>query len=321
MIETNTILISENPQSVYTLEMRDGKPFNGYEVTQEKLVGEFPFVNYYENGELTIKYAVDFIAKDQYEAPIEYTLKTTYEAGAVVDGNVYRYSPSRFLLTDLYLKGEKVGLTVDIFAMHYFNRITFRIDNDQLVIRSFDSKDEVKIYKKEGWAVADYYIDGQLVQQSEPMLLRVAEGTANSSSIFYYDSDNLLRQYNMLPNLNRRPCSDHELLSQFYAQFSFEYAGQIEDLLNQIDRYFTTATADSEEPIEAIFEHLAIPYTQETILGYVSFDEADKPHTAVLFRNMEQEKYQQFTTINSPITDRDTVVQLLEVMKQDITLE
>ncbi|MBL1411473.1 hypothetical protein [Sphingobacterium faecale] len=319
MIETDKILISENPQDVYTLELKDGQPFNGYEVTKEKLIGEFPFVNYYEDGELKAKYAVDFIAKDQYQAPIEYTLKTTYKEGTVATGNVYRQTENGFLLTDQYSDYQKTGLLVDIFDMHYFNRISFKIDNNHLVIKAFDSKDEVKIYKKEGWAVADYYVNGKLMQQSEPMLLRVSEGTPHSSSIFYYDSDNLLRQYNMLPNLGRTPCSDHKLLSQFYAQFSFEYAGQIGDLLYQIDHYFTTATVDTEEPIEAIFEHLAIPYTQETILGYVSFDEASRPHTAVLFRNMKQEKYQQFTTINSPITDTDTVVQLLQVMKQDIT--
>ncbi|MFD2556339.1 hypothetical protein [Sphingobacterium tabacisoli] len=316
MIETDKILISENPQSVYTLELKDGKPFNGYEVTEEKLLGEFPFVNYYENGELTIKYAVDFIAKDQYVAPIVYTLKTTYAAGIAVTGNVYRYSGIGFLLTDHYLDGEKVGLTVDMFAMHYFNRITFKIESDQLVIQSFDTSDEVKIRQKDEWAVADYYVNGQLVQQSQPMLFRVEEGRPHSSSVFYYDSNKQLRQYNMLPNQERTPCSDHELLSKFYAQFSFEYAGTIEGLLQQIDQYFSTATEDTEEPIESIFEHLAIPYTQETMLGYVSFDHTGQPHIGVLFQNME-EKYAQFTTVNEEIRDPEIISRLLQVLKED----
>lgn len=317
MIETDKILISENPQSVYTLELKDGKPFNGYEVTSEKLVGEFPFVNYYENGELKLKYAVDFIAKDQYETPIAYTLKTTYTNGAVVTGNVYRYSEIGFLLTDHYLHGEKVGLTIDMFAMHYFNRISFRIEENQLVIRSFDSKDEVKIYVKDGWAVADYYVNGELIQQAPPMVFRVEEGTPESTSVFYYDSNKQLCQYNMLPNLERSPCSDHELLSQFYAQFSFEYAGGIENLLQLIDLYFSKATEDTEEPMESIFEHLAIPYTQDNMLGYVRFDQAGKPHNAVLIRNTDHEKYSQFTVVNQEITDSTMVKKLLEVLKED----
>ncbi len=317
MIETDKILISENPQSVYTLELKDGKPFNGYEVTSEKLVGEFPFVNYYENGELKLKYAVDFIAKDQYNAPIEYTLKTTYANGAVVTGNVYRYSGIGFLLTDHYLHGEKVGLTIDMFAMHYFNRITFKLEQDQLIIRSFDSKDEVKIYVKDGWAVADYYVNGELIQQAPPMLLRVEEGTPESTSVFYYDSKQALRQYNMLPNLERSPCSDHELLSQFYVQFSFEYAGGIENLLQLIDLYFSNATEETEEPMESIFEHLVIPYTQDTLLGYVRFDQAGKPHNAVLVRNTAHEKYRQFTAVNQEIRDSAVISQLLEVLKED----
>lgn len=317
MIETDKILISENPQSVYTLELKDGKPFNGYEVTQEKLLGEFPFVNYYENGELKIKYAVDFIAKDQYEPPIEYTLKTTYANNAVVTGNVYRNSAIGFLLTDHYIDGEKNGLTIDMFAMHYFNRISFKIKNNKLIIKTFDSKDEVNLSIKEGWAVADYYKNGEHIQQSPPILHRVAEGTPNSSSVFYYNADNKLCQYNMLPNQDRSPVSDHELLSQFYAQFSFEYGGKAEDLLEEIDQYFSTATKETEKPIETIFEHLVIPYTQETLLSYVSFDNAGRPDMAVLFKNTEQEKYQQFE-VNEEITDSASINQLLKTLKEDI---
>lgn len=315
MIETNAILLLEDPKSVYTLELKDGKPFHGYEVTEEKLVGEFPFVNYYENGELKIQYAVDFIAKDQYEAPIEYALKTTFNDGKVQTGNVYRNAPSGFLLTDQYIKGEKVGLTVDIFAMHYFNRLTFKVENNQLIIKSFDSSDEIKIYKKDAWVMADYYIDGALSQQSEPILLQVATGTPLSNTVFYYDKNQKIQQYNMLLNQERDPLFNNELLFKFYAQFSFEYAGKIEQLATIIDDYFSTATQETEEPIETIFEHLAVPYTQETLLSYVSFNQDGQPQSAVLFPIGDYEKYN-FAETNIEITDVTVINQLLEVLQQ-----
>lgn len=318
MIKTNKIIIKEKPQSVYTLELKDGKPFNGYQVTKEKLLGEFPFVNYYELGELKTKYAVDFIAKDQYEPPIEYTLKTTYENGLVVSGNVYHQEKNGFLRTDQYLEGQKVGLTIDIFGMHYFNRIIFKIENNQLTIKTINSTDEIKIHKKDGWVIADYYINGVKQQQSKPVLLKVAEGTPKSNAVFYYDKEKKLRQYNMIPNQDHEPISNNELLFKFYAQFSFEYTGEIKQLLEIIEQYFTDSTKNSEQPIETIFEQVAIPYTQETLLSYVSFGQTGKLESAVLFRNTDDEKYHHFTQINEEITDSTTINKLLQILKEDI---
>lgn len=313
--ETDKITISENPQQVYTLERKEGKPFTGYEVTEEKLLGEFPFVNYYEKGELKIKYAVDYLAKDQYEPPIEYTLKTIYSNGEVITGNVYRDTNNGLLLTDHYVDKKRVGVSVDIFAMHYFNRLRFQLEDKQLVIQSFDSKDEVKIYKKDGWAVADYYVEGKRVQQSQPILVQVEAGTPQSNAVFYYGSDNKLRQYNVRINEEYvAPISDNELLNRFYNEFSFAYAGEVEDILDFVDRFFTTATPETEEPL---FESLAIPYTKETLLAYVSYDQTGKPEQAMLFDNSTDKKYQQFTPIKKEITDLTTMNQLLEVLKAD----
>lgn len=317
MIETNTILIQENPQSVYTLELKDGKPFNGYEVTEEKLLNEFSFVNYYENGILKIKYAVDFLAKDQYETPFEYTLKTTYTDGVVTTGNVYRPAENGFLLTDQYLNGEKVGLILDLFEMHYFNRITFKIEKNQLVIKSFESKDEIRIYKKDNWVLADYYINGEMVQQSEPILIPVTEGSPLSNSAFYYDANKKLRRYTIKMNEDRKPLINDELLSKLYVQFSFEYAGEIEQLLHRIDRYFSTDTTEKQASIETIFEDLAIPYTQQTIVAFVNYNEVGQPFRAVLFNNTHSDRYQQFTEIAQEITDSNTIAQLLHVLNED----
>lgn len=318
MIETDKILIKEKPQSVYTLELKDGKPFNGYEVTEEKLLGEFAFVNYYENGNLKIKYAVDFIAKDQYEAPFEYTLKTTYANGKVITGNVYHQEKNGFLRTDQYTEGEKTGFTIDIFAMHYFNRIIFKIDDNQLVIKTINSKDEVKIHKKDEWVVADYYIDGVKQQQSKPVLLKVEEGTPNSNAVFYYDKAGNLRQCNMIANQEHTPLSNNDLLFKFYAQFSFEYTGELKQLLEIVEQYFRDSPKNTEQPIETIFEQVAIPYTQETLLSYVSFDHAGQPQSAVLFRNTDNERYHQFTEVNEEITNPTIINKLLEVLKEDI---
>lgn len=197
------------------------------------------------------------------ETPIEYTLKTTYENGKVVTGNVYHQKADNILDTEQYLDGEKIGFTIDIFAIHYFNRITFKIEVNQLSIKTLNSNDEVKIYKKDGWAVSDYYIDGVDQQKSQPLLIEVKEATSYSTSLFYYDEENTLRQYKMFLNEEQNPVSNNDLLLNYYPRFSFEYKEELTQLMKTIEQYFIDSTINTEEPIETLFSEVSIPYNQK----------------------------------------------------------
>ena len=77
LYETDKILISGNPQETYQLQMKNGKPFEGYEVSNEVHLGDLRIVNFYENGELKIKYNVDVLDLEDMSGYVLYNLKTT----------------------------------------------------------------------------------------------------------------------------------------------------------------------------------------------------------------------------------------------------
>lgn len=274
--ETDKIIILEKPQKVYRLELKDGKPFNGYDVTTEKLLGEFPFVNYYEQGELKASYAVDFIAKDQYGTPIEYSLKTSFKDGKIMDGADYRMVSREMMLTDLYKDGQKVGLNLDLFAMHYFNRLSFKLKEETLLINSMETGDGLVIYKKDGYVVADYMQAGEKIESSSVIFDESVEAAPESTTVYYLDETAHLQQFNLLHRGREPIASADHILSQLFMQFSFKFDGDIKAFLAAVDKLLTEQD-EEKDGFNRVFESLMVPYTEESMLSYLFYDAAGKP--------------------------------------------
>ncbi len=274
--ETNKILIVEKPQAVYRLELKEGKPFAGYEVTTEKLLGEFPFVNYYEKGQLIAKYAVNYIAKDQYGTPIEYSLKTSYKDGKIVDGADYRMVSNHMLLTDTYKDGQKVGLNVDLFAMHYFNRVSFEIKKETLQVNRMETVDGLVIYKQDVFVVADYMQAGEKVESSSVIFEKCSQAAPESTTVYYLDDKENLKQLNLIHRAREPISTNDHILNQLYMQFSFKFDGDIKAFLAAIDKLLTEQNEESDG-FNRVFESLMVPYTEESMISYLFYDAAGLP--------------------------------------------
>lgn len=278
--ETTKILILEKPQKSYRLEIKNGQPYNGYLVTKEKLLGELPFVDYYEDGKRKTRYTVDFIAKDQYQPPIEYALKTTYIDGNIWDGNDYRMVANQMLLTDVYKNGQKKGLNIDVFGMHYFNRISMLLEGESLHIHSLETGDGLQVYQKNGYVIADYLRNGKKIATSTPLFTDVAEATPKSSTIYYVDEQKQLQQMNWLYNARQDLDSKDHILMPLFMQFSFKFNGPMDSFLSRLDILLSNPT-EAAEGLENVFESFMVPYTLETLIGSLIYDEEGKPQEGI----------------------------------------
>ncbi|WP_313580514.1 hypothetical protein [Chishuiella sp.] len=291
--ETDQIWIFDNPQKKYQLELKDNKPYNGYEISKEKLLGEFKFVNYYKNGELVAKYSIDYLAKDQYKSPYEYTIKTTYQNEKVIDGNIYNELHKGILLTDQYKKGIRTGFLVDVFAMHYFNRLNFQLKDNILIINNMQTKNELHIYKKQGLLQADFYADKNYIATSKKNIHKLEKIEANATVVYYMGDKNTLQEFYciitepvILENI------EDEFLQSIFSQFSFDFEGDMSKLLNNVYSSINNIVELDSSDLSFLFYHYLIPYTEQNLLTTMNYDADGKPKDGTQIKKLDSSKYE-----------------------------
>lgn len=358
-MRTKGIFLADNPQLSYQLELRNGKPYAGYQVTQESLLDEYPFVDYYENGVRRARYAVDFLREvyddevrnsldpeeieelmaldeasallklrarlqelgfedlessvtlekilsrlkpskiereiaienfpdslsldefhssphiESFYKPLKFDLKTTYVDGKITDGYGYRVINNNTMITDLWHANERTGMWVDMYAMHAFLRMSFQLAGDELVIKEWGTGDSLLVYKKDGLLLADYVKKGKEPIKSVSPYENIKEGTPNSTTLFLLTDNNEVKKIHKWLMQPEADYDDNSFLSQLFHQFSFEYEGELPDLLNDIDRLIS-----AEEGVPNIIwelgNQLALPH-KEQLIGYLMYDEQGKP--------------------------------------------
>ncbi len=154
-IEYDSFIIVDKPQDKYKGIYKDGIPYEGY---FSKGDSEFPRVDYYEKGKPKFQYSLDIYQmalneeSEEMEATEEMTeeaynmylknrykpklnIKSTYENEKIVDG--YRYEEIKSgLLTRKIKNAKTIALFVDVFAMHFYQRIHIILDDDRIYIKS-----------------------------------------------------------------------------------------------------------------------------------------------------------------------------------------
>ncbi len=138
--------IMSKPANEYESTYKSGKPHNGYFMAGDR---EFKWVDYYENGAIMFQYSNDYLKNlEKYQYPI-YDIKSTYKNGEIIDGEAYKIIEKGFV-TKKIENGNLKTIFLDLFAMHYFNRITLERQNDVIKISNKQEPDaETKFYFKD----------------------------------------------------------------------------------------------------------------------------------------------------------------------------
>lgn len=140
----STFIIPDNPQEFYQGFYKENKPFNGYFKISER---EIFWVDFYKDGIKTNQYSFDIFKniegeeqKEREEINYEYVesgktvldIKSTFKNGEIVDGEILGRLKHGYFAKK-YNNGKIVEVKIDVFAMHYANRLTFKVTESYIL--------------------------------------------------------------------------------------------------------------------------------------------------------------------------------------------
>ncbi len=104
---------------------------------------DFFTVDYYEKGNQMYQYSKDILDQikemEGLETAITLDIKSVYENGKIIEGVEYQNIENGFLTKRI--KDQKLhSFSVDIFAGHSYNRISFDIEKDIIKINELQHK-------------------------------------------------------------------------------------------------------------------------------------------------------------------------------------
>ncbi len=182
-------VIKENRQPQYEGTYKNGQPFNGY-FKAEEFIDNLHFIDFYKNGERKFRYHIDYVANDTYIDSHIYNAKTEYENGKIKDGFDIKNQGKSIVFIE-YQNFQRKKIHLDIFAMHYFNRISFELDKEKLIIRELRSPDWfLQMEKtKDNHLRKSIYHQGKLFFQKEISEPQKGERFTPNSLIIYYKNN------------------------------------------------------------------------------------------------------------------------------------
>lgn len=185
-VEYTDFTIVENPKAKYEGIYKNGKPFSGY-FKAEEYIDRAPFIDYYENGDRKFRYHFDYLKGETYHDEYYYDTKTEYENGKIKNGFEIKNKGKALALTE-YKDFKRTKVHIDVFAMHYFNRITFAMQDNILKISEYRNRDwrlDVKKEKNQPYETIVYHKDKIFYQGKSKGIQEVNEESPNSITYYY----------------------------------------------------------------------------------------------------------------------------------------
>ena len=203
-ITDDSYLIDESPKDFYTGIYKDNKPYDGY-FKKENV--EFFTVDYYEKGIKKYNYSSDVlqILNDKVDDHhrLKLNVKSIYKNESIYHGVKYNYSKNA-ILVEQFDNSHYKGFYIDIFAVHYYNRISVEINQGKLKIQSLQDKNcVIKVFLKNNLIIAEFrqgdtvLVRAQIIDPINPMFPANSEiRLYKENGIFKGNSYQVLDKYN-----------------------------------------------------------------------------------------------------------------------------
>lgn len=240
----NDFYIEEKPQTLYEGIYKNGLPFNGY-FKAEKFIDNIPFIDFYENGERKFRYYSDYFSDEIYFEKQHYNAKTEYENGKIKNG-FHIKNQGKLMVFVEYQNFQKKKIHLDIFAMHYFNRITFELDNGRLVIKELQNPDwYLQMEKTKGNHInRAIYHHGKLFFQKETSApQKVAPFTPNAITMYYKNNETNQLEIETIEDVKpsevemeklQNLSEDSVILMRMFEVFDLKKEGTMETIFEEI---------------------------------------------------------------------------------------
>ncbi|GAA0727096.1 hypothetical protein GCM10009430_34800 [Aquimarina litoralis] len=256
-VEYDSFIIVEKPREKYKGIYKDGIPYEGY---FPKGDSEFPRVDYYEKGKLKFQYSLDIyqMTLNEESAEIEATaemteeeynkylknrykprlnIKSTYKNEKIVNG--YRYEEIKSgLLTRKIKNAKTIALFVDVFAMHFYQRIKIILDGDRIYIKSptmemSEENLELQLYREDNtWITKQelnqeaiglyYFVIGEPKKLLSNTTFFIYNQEGNTYSYGYKEFENIMGNGMNLMDINSMYFSNPKMFHTKDMQMFFE---------------------------------------------------------------------------------------------------
>ena len=301
--------ISEVPKDFYEGTYKNGEPFQGYFLT-EPILDDIKFVNFYEKGILKYKYSFDFLEQLEGYRHYIYNIKSEFKDGKIFNGFESALQ-GRYGVTRVgYKSGIAYFLNLDIFAMHYFNRIQYEIINKVLTVKDMQSKIRLKITEKAN------ELDINLYNEKDELIISnmtdSKESDDNAFAIFYIQDNELKKFVRRQDKGSYGENFDNSsmLIAGIYNQILMINKNNVQDVLDYfIKMYQKGNLEESLDPIDSF------PFKEDEIVGYIEFDDKSKPYNGVRITE-EKGIYTIEEYVKSKLKSKNTAKTLDELKKK-----
>lgn len=167
-VADSTFIIPDNPQEVYRGFYKENKPYNGYFKVGDN---DIFWVELYKNGEKTNQYSVDILEIIKLEEKYGYSenrrttlnIKSTFKNEEIVNGELIETQKDAHIKR-MFVDGEIIKATVDVFAMHYFNRLSLKIDDNKIFITHLkDSISRIRVSPNNRTLLVELLVDNTII--------------------------------------------------------------------------------------------------------------------------------------------------------------
>lgn len=263
-------IIEDQQQEMYTGTFKNGKPFDGFFKT-ETIIDDIRIIAYYENGILKKEYSFDPIQQMEDYHFYNYNLTTVYKDAVPVSGPVYTKPDRSSYLTIYYQDQVPTKLEYNLFAMHYFNRITFSNAVNELRITELRSPVEIRLNKGSNPPSIAVYSENQMMIPT--VAVKDAKEGDPESATFYYVDGKQIKTYSM--NMAHM---DQEWGGDGIMQGLYLFAQRVASKTGPeiISTYADLVSNAEYKSKSRLTTKLAFPFEDEDLLSRVTYDEAGK---------------------------------------------
>lgn len=286
--------IPDVQQNTYEGIYKNGKPFSGYFETEEDR--EFKQVDYYENGEKKFQYSNDYLKNmDNYNHQY-YDIKSTYKNGKIFDGVNYQVRDRQFI-SGYYKNGILQSFDWDLFAVHYFNRISFKLKGNTIEMTELQEgrKGSIVIDASKNSFTKKLLMEGKLVDTKTYN----DDKTENANVILYTIEDEKLVSKTMeMLDSELDFSGESKLMYRVYVSIDNQ-SGSIQDIFNHLAENIGSEEWINASEGEEILTAIRIDVSGTPQEGILITENKDKTFSLKSYMNGKMEKQVQNVTIKN----------------------
>lgn len=259
----NEFYLTDNPQNEYVGVFKNGEPFDGYFNEGDD---ELKTVDFYVNGKIKHQYSNDYLKNMDNYAYQEYDLKSTFKDRKVFDGMEYHRDDNSYI-SRKWENGELQTIDLDLFAMHYFNRIHFALLNNKIEISEYKSKGKIIIEEKNNKLVKSLVLNDRILISNTISRTSINDALPKNISRIYLIKNNAVEvldienQNTDLTIINEVGDNNLDILYKFYSNIIYD-KNSVKEYFLEINNAF-----NSEKEYYRLFNYVGDSQDAESITG------------------------------------------------------